>query len=157
MVQATKRPTKPPAQESSKPAQSDLADLADALRDVMMVARRKAVGSSHDKSVLTLLSHLMTVGPLRASELADRACLDLSTVSRHLSALESEGYLDRTPDPDDGRAYLLAVTKSGQRLVREAREQRLAMLADAMKDWSDSDRSELIRLTRQLADSLETL
>ena len=157
MVQATKRPTKPPAQESSKPAQSDLADLADALRDVMMVARRKAAGSSHDKSVLTLLSHLMTVGPLRASELADRACLDLSTVSRHLSALESEGYLDRTPDPDDGRAYLLAVTKSGQRLVREAREQRLAMLADAMKDWSDSDRSELIRLTRQLADSLETL
>jgi DNA-binding MarR family transcriptional regulator len=161
MVQATKR-SQTTQREGGRggkdsPAPHDLNDLADALRDVMMGARRKAAGSAHDKSVLGLLSHLMTVGPLRASDLADRACLDLSTVSRHLSALESEGYINRTPDPDDGRAHLLAVTKSGQRLVREAREQRLAMLADALKGWSDADRSDLIRLTRQLADSLETL
>lgn len=134
-----------------------MTDLAEALRDVMMAGRRKAVGSAHDKSVFALLSQLMTFGPLRASDLAEHACLDLSTVSRHLSALETDGYVTRTPDPADGRATLLAVTKSGQRLVREAREQRLAMLAKALHDWSDVDRSDLIRLTRQLADSLETL
>jgi DNA-binding MarR family transcriptional regulator len=140
--------------QATKP--SDLGDLAEALRDVMMVARRRAAGSTHDKSVIMLLVQLMTHGPLRASDLADRACLDLSTVSRHLAALEAEGYVVRTPDPDDGRAHLLAATKDGQRLVREAREKRLAMLADALHDWSDAERSELIRLTRKLADSLET-
>ena len=161
MVQATKgsgvrvRGDQSPGGPESPPR--DLVDLADALRDVMIVARKKSAGSAHDKSVLTLLWHLMTFGPLRASELADRALLDLSTVSRHLSALESDGYITRTPDPADGRAHLLAVTKSGQKLVREARAQRLAMLADALKGWSDADRSDLIRLIRQLADSLETL
>jgi DNA-binding MarR family transcriptional regulator len=143
MVQATKKP--------------DLAELAEALRDVMFVARRKASESAHDKSVFTLLAHLMSVGPLRASDLADRACLDLSTVSRHLSALESDGYIVRTPDPDDRRAHLLEVTENGQQLVREAREKRLAMLATALEDWSDAERTELIRLTRRLADSLEAL
>ncbi|MFL6071687.1 MAG: MarR family winged helix-turn-helix transcriptional regulator [Actinomycetes bacterium] len=146
-----------PAPAKDESAQRELVDLADALRDVMIVARRKSAGSAHDKSVLTLLWHLMTFGPLRASELADRSLLDLSTVSRHLSALESDGYITRTADPADGRAHLLAVTKSGQKLVRQARAQRLAMLADALKGWSDADRSDLIRLIRQLADSLETL
>ena len=150
MVQATKRP-------SQAIPKQDLVDLVEALRDVMMVGRRKAAGSAHDKSVFALLSLLMTAGPLRSSELAERACLDLSTVSRHVSALEEDGYISRTPDPDDGRATLVAVTKAGQRLVKETREQRLAMVADALKGWSDADRSDLIRLTRQLADSLETL
>jgi len=146
MVQATKNASR-----------QDLADLAEGLRDVMRGARRQASGSAHDKSVVMLLSHLMTVGPLRASDLSERACLDLSTVSRHLSGLEADGYVTRTPDPDDGRAQLLSVTPSGEQLVKEVRKQRLAMLAQALDGWSDTDRLQLIRLIRRLADSLETL
>ena len=159
MVQATKSPSVKPTARKSRGGASkqQLAGLAEALRDVVLIARRKAAGSAHDKSVFALMSQLMTAGPLRASDLAERTCLDLSTVSRHVSALEAEGYVSRTPDPADGRATLLAVTKTGQRMVREAREQRLGMLAEALKSWSDADRDDLIRLTRQLADSLETV
>jgi DNA-binding MarR family transcriptional regulator len=110
----------------------------------------------HDKSVVALLSQLMQSGPIRATDLADRVGLDLSTISRHLRSLEGDGHVARKPDPDDGRATLLAITRSGQRVVRQAREQRTAMLAEALDDWSDADRTELIRLTRRLADSLET-
>ena len=104
-----------------------------------------------------MLSHLMTLGPLRASDLSERACLDLSTVSRHLSSLEVDGYITRSPDPHDRRAQLLSVTPAGEKLVTRAREQRLGMLAQALDGWSDDDRSDLIRLTRRLADSLESL
>ena len=137
------------------PDRDDLVGLAEGLRDVMVNARRQASGSAHDKSVVVLLSQLMAHGPLRASDLSERACLDLSTVSRHLSALESDGFVVRTPDPEDGRAHLLSVTAAGEELVTELREQRLAMLADALDGWSDDDRRDLIRLIRQLADSLE--
>ena len=149
MVQATKRRTELPRE--------DLIDLADGLRDVVMATRRKASGSAHDKSVVLMLSHLMTLGPLRASDLSERACLDLSTVSRHLSSLEVDGYITRSPDPHDRRAQLLSVTPAGEKLVTRAREQRLGMLAQALDGWSDDDRSDLIRLTRRLADSLESL
>jgi DNA-binding MarR family transcriptional regulator len=133
----------------------DLTKLADALRDVVMAARRQAAGSAHDKSVVALLAHLTTVGPLRGGDLAERACLDASTVSRHLRALESDGYLVRTPDPEDGRATLLQVTKAGERVVAEARQQRLEMLRTAVTDWTEKDIVTLTRLTQRLAESLE--
>jgi len=111
----------------------------------------------HDKSVVALLAQLMRSGPIRATELADQVGLDISTISRHLRALELEGHIARRPDSTDGRATLLAISKSGKRVVELAREQRLAILASALDDWSVVDQAELIRLTRKLADSLETV
>ena len=140
MVQATKE---------------DLTELADALRDVVMAARKQPSASAHDKSVVALLAHLTMVGPLRGSDLAERACLDASTVSRHLQSLEADGYLVRTPDPEDGRATLLQITKAGERVVADARQQRLAVLSDAVADWPEKDVATLTRLTRRLAESLE--
>lgn len=136
---------------------TELEKLADALRDVVMVARRRAARSAQDTSVVALLAHLMAGGPLRAGDLAERACLDPSTVSRHLRVLEAEGCLVRTPDPEDGRATLLQVTPAGQRLVAEARSDRLGMLSDAVVGWPEKDVVALTRLTRRLADSLESL
>jgi DNA-binding MarR family transcriptional regulator len=134
-----------------------LAELADALRTVVLAARRKSTGSAQDKPVIALLAHLKAVGPLRAADLAEYACLDPSTVSRHLRALESDGLLMRTPDPDDGRATRLQVTPQGEQVVDEARVQRLAMLGDALDGWSERDVATLTRLTRRLAESLERL
>ena len=169
MVQATDvqapraaTPAEVPLRRRSQtsPGASSIADmtaLVEALRDVVFTVRRKAPGSMHDKSVVALLAQLMQLGPTRATDLADLVGLDLSTISRHLRTLEADGHVARKPDPDDGRATLLAVTRSGQRVVRQAREQRIAMLAEALDNWSDADRAGLIRLTRQLADSLETV
>lgn len=136
---------------------SQLGELADALRDIVMTARRQASESAHDTAVIGLLAHLVATGPLRASELAERAWLDPSTVSRHLRSLETDGFLVRTPDPDDGRATRLEVTSAGRDLVRDARQQKLARLGMAVADWSADDLATLTRLTRRLADSMEAL
>ena len=97
MVQASKDRSGTPDQVAA-PALT--AGRSAGLRDVTMIARRKAAGSAHDKSVVMPPSHLMTFGPLRASDPPQ----PVSTVSRHLSALEADGYVTRTPDPDDGGA-----------------------------------------------------
>lgn len=136
---------------------TDLTPLADALRDVFMSARRRFTGSEQDKSVIALLAQLTAAGPLRAADLAEHACLDPSTVSRHLGSLEGDGYVDRTPDPDDGRATLLQVTSAGERFLAEVREQRIAVLSDAVSEWSDKDIATLTRLNRRLAKDLEQL
>ena len=132
-----------------------LVDLADALRTIVLASRRKSAGSVHDKSVVALLAHLKSVGPLRAADLAEHACLDPSTVSRHLRTLEDDGLLMRTPDPDDGRATQLQVTPKGEQIVDEARGQRLALLDDALEGWSERDVATLTRLTRRLAESMD--
>ena len=134
---------------------TDLTPLADALRDVFMAARRRFSGSEQDKSVIALLAQLTASGPLRAAELAEHACLDPSTVSRHLDALEGAGYVDRTPDPGDGRATLLRATPSGERHLSEVRRQRLEVLSNAVSGWSDKDIATLTRLNERLAQDLE--
>lgn len=128
--------------------------LADALREVFLGVRRAAPGDDHDRAAVGLLSQLVSLGPVRAGDLAERACLDPSTVSRHLKGLEDDGYLLRTADPDDGRATLVEVSPSGHQLVAAARAQRIAVLERAVAAWPDADVHDLTRLVQRLADAL---
>lgn len=146
MVQATKETLSP-----------RVLHLVDALRDVVLTARRKASVDAHDRSAIGLLAELIEIGPVRATDLAERACLDLSTVSRHLRAQEAAGYIVRSPDPEDGRAMLLSISDSGRTLVAETRQQHRELLAAAIADWSDDDIDAFTRLARRLAEDMESL
>jgi DNA-binding MarR family transcriptional regulator len=50
---------------------------------------------------------------LRMSELADRVVLSPSRMTRRVEALEKLGYVERRPDPDDGRAVQAHLTPGG--------------------------------------------
>lgn len=141
--------------QATKTSEEALAELASALRDVVLVLRRRAGGTEHEKAAVVLLTHLLSVGPVRASDLAERACLDPSTVSRHLKSLEGAGYLTRTPDPADGRATVVEVSAEGRRLVDDARADRIALLGTALAGWSTADVATLTALLLRLADDLE--
>lgn len=93
--------------------------------------------------------------PRRGSDLICVVGLDQSTVSRRISAFVEDGLVDRIPDPDDGRAQLVRLTKAGEDLVQTERARRVRTLTDAIDDWSDTDRQDLTRLLSQLNDSLE--
>jgi DNA-binding MarR family transcriptional regulator len=141
-------------QATEPPGTHTLDALADALREVLLGVRRAAPGDDHDKAAVGLLSHLVSLGPVRAGDLAERACLDPSTVSRHLKGLEDDGYLLRTPDPDDRRATLIEVSPTGYELVAAARAQRIAVLERAVSAWPSADVRDLTRLAQRLADEL---
>jgi DNA-binding MarR family transcriptional regulator len=88
-------------------------------------------------------------GPLRLSTLAERLCLDLSTVSRQVPALERAGWLVREPDPRDRRAQLLRLTEAGQRALAARRRAQAQALAQALPGWTDVEVSDLAaRLAR---------
>lgn len=48
--------------------------------------------------------------PINARKLARDLGISEVTVSRFLSKMEADGWVERTPDPDDGRAMLIAPT-----------------------------------------------
>ena len=54
------------------------------------------------------------MGGIRLTELADRAQLSLAATSELVNDLEELGYLTRRPDPADGRAKLIDLTKRGR-------------------------------------------
>lgn len=101
--------------------------------------------------VLGLLSRH---GEMTISELTDLLAIDISVTSRHVSYLADQGWLERSPNPADGRSRLLRLTDSGHDLLSGFADQITELLAERLCDWSDDDVHELIRLMAKLHDSL---
>ena len=94
-------------------------------------------------------------GPLRLSALASELTLDASTVSRHVRSLESAGLLERAADPEDGRAFQVALSPEGAARIEEAACRRRDLIGSLLADWSVQDREDMRRLLHQLTLSLQ--
>lgn len=100
---------------------------------------------------------LMTIGklePIRTADLAVALALRSPTVSRHVTRLEEMGLVQRTADPDDGRASLLTSSAEGRRtlaLLGKAWDEILGeQLALAGGDEPNVMAAELQKLVRAL-------
>ncbi len=65
-----------------------------------------------------LLFRWPPIDGLRPSELATRNQLSRQSINDLLSDLEKKGYLERTPDPTDGRARIVRFTERGWELTQ---------------------------------------
>lgn len=81
---------------------------------------------------LSALSVLVFGGPRTIGQLAEAEQVRPPTMTRLLQALEAEGCIERTPDPDDGRIVRVQATAKAKRLLREARRRRVHVLVDLM-------------------------
>lgn len=68
-----------------------------------------------------LLSAIAVLGPLTPSDLAARLGYRPTTLSEALQLLFEDGLVEKRPNPDDGRSYLLRATRRGEARVRRAR------------------------------------
>jgi len=66
---------------------------------------------------------------MRMQELGVKAVLSRTRVSRIVTELEAAGLVERVADPDDGRAILAAITRTGRVALRRARPVYLAGIA----------------------------
>lgn len=118
------------------------------------VGRRLRAAFRTDPAAVGVLHTLACHGPMRVSGLADSLAIDISTTSRHVSGLESDGFLTRESDPADRRASLVTLTPAGSDFLVQALEQRAGVLQAATGGWSADDIDALIRLLNRLADDL---
>jgi DNA-binding MarR family transcriptional regulator len=118
--------------------------------------RARVDGDSLEPSQASLLYVLATHGAMRLGDLAEAMRLDASTVSRHMNQLGERGHIEREPDPEDGRARIIAISPAGRAALKHTFDQRRAFITEAMADWSRADRDRLrddiVRLTRELPD-----
>lgn len=89
---------------------------------------------------------------LRPGELARHLHIAPRSATEVVDALEERGLVERSPDPADRRATLLALTEEGRELMgawRAARRDEAERFFGALEP---SDRNELTRILRLLAD-----
>ncbi len=74
-------------------------------------------------------------GGTRLSVLASRADMTHQSMSELVAALEQRGFLERRPDPSDGRARLVCLTAEGRQLVKTAIAELDAIEAKWRQRW----------------------
>jgi DNA-binding MarR family transcriptional regulator len=116
--------------------------------------RQRLSGEELDFAAILLLKALLP-GPMRLSSLAAALDLDASTVSRQVRHLEDRGLLERTSDPDDGRASQVALSAEGCTRLELGARRRRDLVGRLLEDWPASDREHLRILLTRLLDELD--
>ena len=86
------------------------------LHDVVRALEDEAGLDSGVFSALAYLARAEPAGRMRLSELHERMHPRYSQpgLSRLVQRMEADGWVERRPDPDDGRASVLALTRTGR-------------------------------------------
>ena len=101
-------------------------------------ARALRVVTDRTGTRLSDLAEALHIAPRSATEVAD--------------ALQARGLVERTPDPTDRRAVVLAPTEEGRRVQAEIAAARAADNRDLFARLTADDRATLARILRTLSD-----
>ena len=83
-------------------------------------------------------------GGTRLTELAERANMTKQSVGEFASDLEQLGYLERVPDPNDGRAKIIRLTDQGRRAYWIGRQ----LIDELEHEWGERYGEERIAALR---------
>jgi DNA-binding MarR family transcriptional regulator len=92
-------------------------------------------------------------GEMRTSRLAELMAIDMSVTSRHVAHVADHGWIERHPDPQDGRSRLLRISETGERFLDELSTRTVESFAAHLHDWSDEDVAQLNTLLSRLRTS----
>ena len=123
------------------------AQLAAAITDVARLLIREGVHVN--RTALSVLATLRS-GPRRITDLAACEFVSQPGMTTLVSRLEDEGWARRIPDPTDGRAVNVVITKAGERMLEEAIAARTEVLRKRIARLSPDER-------RALADAIAAL
>ncbi|MGO9884471.1 MAG: MarR family winged helix-turn-helix transcriptional regulator [Solirubrobacteraceae bacterium] len=86
----------------------------------------------------------------RLTELAERARMTKQSVGEVTTDLEQRGYVERVPDPADGRAKIIRLTERGH----EAQTLGFELIAEIEREWGEQIGEERVAALR---DALEAI
>jgi DNA-binding MarR family transcriptional regulator len=120
-------------------------DLAEQMRERLWAAGHTEVRAAHGH-----VFRQLRAGPARLTDMAEGAGMTKQAFAEHVAHLEQLGYVERLPDPEDGRAKLVVPTARGQEAMAIAQQ----AFADLEDEWGAAIGAERVA---HLRSTLETL
>ena len=124
--------------------------LLRARETVMGPIREMLAQSGINEQKWRVLRVLDEEGPMEQTALAARACLLLSSLTRILKTMESEGLLSREADRADRRKSIVSVTDKGRGLIHAHLPQAEAIFATLTARYGSERMEELLDLLEEL-------
>jgi DNA-binding MarR family transcriptional regulator len=89
----------------------------------------------------------------RLSELAESSGMTKQAFGEHVANVEALGYVERVPDPQDGRAKLVVPTPRGREALILGRQ----VFADLEREWAEAIGTERVAELRKTLQEIHTL
>jgi DNA-binding MarR family transcriptional regulator len=86
----------------------------------------------------------------RLTDLAQRARMTKQSVGEATSDLEHRGYVERVPDPNDGRVKIIRLTERG----REAQAIGRRLIDDVEREWAERYGEERVAALREALEAI---
>jgi DNA-binding MarR family transcriptional regulator len=86
----------------------------------------------------------------RLTELAERALMTKQSVGEVATDLERLGYVERMPDPSDGRAKIIRLTERGRGAQAIGRE----LIDEIEREWADRFGADRIAVIREVFEAI---
>ena len=97
-----------------------------------------------------VLVHLAAREGVNQKELAAILEIDVVTLGRHIDRLERDGWLERRPDPNDRRAWLLHLLPAARPMLDKMEALAERTMALALDGLSDEDRTRFIETLNKI-------
>jgi DNA-binding MarR family transcriptional regulator len=143
-----------------------LADLDRAMLRIRRSQTRRSLnrlaqrdGSCPPDFTVISVADAVDEGPSESDEevtvglVAERLGVDPSRASRLVTAAIDAGYIRRVASQRDGRRIGLELTGGGRAALDSVQQFRKAMFERAMRDWTDRERTEFVRLLDRFTDA----
>ena len=107
-------------------------------------------------AAVAVLGKVIADGPFRLSDLAAAERIHPAALTRQVQALEAEGYIERSPDPLDGRAAVVEATAAGRAAHRRVMAANDELMAEQLDDWTTPQLDDLVSTLERLIDDLRS-
>ena len=98
-----------------------------------------------------VLRVLVEDGPMDPTDIAEKSCLLLPSLTRILKFLEESGLVSRSKHETDGRRFVVEITEAGRDLIRQNAATSNRIYADIEAAFGAEKMSELLDLLDELA------
>jgi DNA-binding MarR family transcriptional regulator len=132
-----------------------LAVLSEQISQCVALVYRERFGLSRDE--WRVLAALADRGTVKTGTVIDASALDKMQVSRAVSGLQERGYVERVPDPQDGRGWLVRLTAAGRALFQKIAPMVQARESFLLEALSAEERKVLGRAIERLGDRARRL
>jgi DNA-binding MarR family transcriptional regulator len=126
------------------------------MRYIFALARRNQAWSELTYQQYSFLRVLDVYGPSAPATIARHLMVAAPSITRTSGVLTDAGLVERSRDPNDGRAILLQLTNLGRRRVRAMRRELLKVIRSLLDPLPEKRRAALGLAFDELSKLLET-
>ncbi|HMN81799.1 MAG TPA: MarR family winged helix-turn-helix transcriptional regulator [Burkholderiaceae bacterium] len=132
-----------------------LAALSESISQCIAQVYRERFGLTRDE--WRVLAALAAAGTVKTGDVIQSTTLEKMQVSRAVSRLQAEGLLERVPDPEDGRGWLLRLKPAGRALFQKIAPMVQAREAFLLEALDSAERAVLDRAIDRLGQQARRL